>query len=76
MKRIFWFALPVLILEAIFLATQFFPGQNFSDHAYKVSPDDPPINVELDQGWDDESRAFWYEATQVRAFCRLNGWKR
>ncbi len=64
MKRIFWFALPVLILEAIFLATQLFPGQNFSDHAYKVSPDDPPINVELDQGWDDESRAFWYEATQ------------
>ncbi|MEP3232794.1 MAG: di-heme-cytochrome C peroxidase [Hyphomicrobiales bacterium] len=64
MKRIFWFVLPVLILEAIFIGTQYFSGQNYSEGAYKASPDDPAINVELDQGWDDESRAFWYEATQ------------
>ena len=64
MKRLFWFILPVLILDAIFIGTQYFSGQKYGDRAYKISPDDPAINVELDQGWNDESRAFWYEATQ------------
>ena len=64
MKRIFWLVLPLLILDAVFIVTQYISDRNYGDRAYKTSPDDPPINVELDQGWDDEARAVWYEATQ------------
>lgn len=65
MKRKIWLVLPVLIIGTVaagYFGTRYNSAPEYD--YYKISPDDPAVDANLDQGWDKQARSFWYGATQ------------